>query len=89
MQTEDLEELMIMLSESWVRIEFTKIDGSHRSMLCTRNFVDIPDSMKPTGTGRRINDAVVSVFDLEKQAWRSIRTDGILEWKMDKTLNEH
>lgn len=79
-----MEDLKQALSESWVRVEFTKVDGTHRSMLCTRNFVDIPDSHKPSGEGKKQNDAVLGVFDLEKQSWRSIRLSNIQAWKVEK-----
>jgi hypothetical protein len=80
MKVEDLEKLKLRLNESWARVEFTKLDGSHRSMLCTRNFAEIPDDQKPSGNRNRENDKVLNVFDLEKQAWRSIRIDGLLRW---------
>lgn len=77
-----MEELKEALNEGWVRVEFTKVDGSHRSMLCTRNFVDIPADQMPSGN-KKANDRVLGVFDLEKQSWRSIRIDNIQEWKVE------
>lgn len=85
MLTEDLENLKLNLNENWVRIEFTKLDGSHRSMLCTRNFAEIPGDQLPTGAGKKPNDSILSVFDLEKQSWRSIRIDGIKEWVVERS----
>lgn len=80
MSIENLDQLKLALTESTVRVEFTKIDGSHRSMLCTKNSVSIPVSAIPTGTGKKPNDTVISVYDLEKSAWRSIKLDNILSW---------
>lgn len=81
-----IDELKKTLQESWVRVEFTKVDGTHRSMLCTKNFVDIPDEHKPAGAGKKPNESVISVFDLEKQAWRSIRIDNIIKWAPEKVI---
>ena len=67
------------LNEGWARVEFTKADGTDRSMLCTRNFVDVPDEHKPKGEGKAKEDLLV-VFDLEKQSWRSIRYSSIKSW---------
>lgn len=81
-----LTQLKASLTESWVRIDFTKIDGSNRSMLCTRNFVDIPDGHRPKGFNQKVNETVLNVFDLEKQAWRSIRIDSINGWEIDRSI---
>lgn len=87
MQSEDLKELESKLSQSWVRIEFTKVDGSHRSMLCTRNFSEIPETQKPSGTKKQVNESVLVVFDLEKQAWRSIRVGNIQNWVQERSID--
>lgn len=79
----EIADLKQALAESWVRVEFTKTDGTHRSMLCTRNFVDIPDRQKPSGAGKKPNESVLGVFDLEKQSWRSIKIENIQTWKVE------
>lgn len=80
MTTETLDQLKAALTESVVRVEFTKIDGSHRSMLCTKNAVSIPAADMPIGVGKKPNESIISVYDLEKSAWRSIKIDNILSW---------
>lgn len=80
-------ELKLFLNEGWARVEFTKADGTHRSMLCTRNFTDIPNEQHPTAGGKKINESVLNVFDLEKQAWRSIKIDSILSWKKERLID--
>jgi len=82
----DFDKLKSQLNEGWARVEFTKVDGSNRSMLCTRNFAEIPESQVPHGTGKKPNDSVLGVFDLEKQAWRSIRIDNIQSWQPERNL---
>ncbi len=80
MTIETVDQLKQALTEGSVRVEFTKLDGSHRSMLCTKNSSSIPPSAIPNGTGKKTNDSVISVYDLEKSAWRSIKIDNILSW---------
>lgn len=67
---------------------FTKADGSTRYMVGTTNFAlveqvqgDIWESKKPKGTGSEKPDSVLTVWDLEKQDWRSIRKDRLIEEK--------
>lgn len=80
MTAETVNQLKQALTESTVRVEFTKLDGTHRSMLCTKNASSIPSAAMPTGSGKKENDTVISVYDLEKSAWRSIKIDNILSW---------
>ena len=80
MTTETVEQLKSALTESVVRVEFTKVDGSHRSMLCTKNSVSIPAAAMPVGNSKKPNHTVISVYDLEKSAWRSIKLENILSW---------
>jgi hypothetical protein len=61
-------------------ITFVKMDGSGRRMVCTLNWKNIPAEFKPKGgSDRKIHEANISVFDLEKQAWRTIRKEFILK----------
>lgn len=84
MLSTDIDNLKFQLTEGRVRVEFTKIDGTHRSMLCTRNFHEIPAENIPVGTtNKKLNENILRVYDLEKQAWRSIRIDNIQSWIKD------
>lgn len=80
MTIETVDKLKAALTESVVRVEFTKLDGTHRSMLCTKNAISIPAAAIPVGTGKKPNDTIISVYDLEKAAWRSIKIDNIQSW---------
>ena len=77
---DNLNELLLALSEGQARVEFTKIDGTHRSMLCTKNIKNIPVEDLPQGTGKKIYEHLISVYDLEKHAWRSITSNNIISW---------
>jgi hypothetical protein len=60
-------------------VRFTKTDGTERTMRCTMN---VPDDMiyeKKTERVKEINNNVLSVWDLEKQAYRSFRLDSIID----------
>lgn len=82
--TTDVAALKTHLNEGWARVEFTKKDGTHRSMLCTRNFAEIPVDQVPKGTGKKPSETVLGVYDLEKQAWRSITIDSIQSWHRER-----
>lgn len=59
------------------QIVFTKVDGSERKMLCTRNLELIPKSLHPKGGGR-ISTSEERVFDLEKLQWRSFKRQNLI-----------
>ena len=77
------------LSDSEIKVTFTKKDGSERVMHCTRNFNIIPTDKHPkiqeevTTTAKDPSDAV-QAFDLEKQDWRAFKTSTIkhIEWNV-------
>lgn len=64
-------------------VTFTKKNGEHRVMKCTRNMDYLENELKkptPTGTLKYDPDdkGVVIVWDLEKDAWRSITADAVI-----------
>ena len=72
------EEVKAGLESAIATVIFTKADGTLRQMRCTLH----PERLPPvTGdfkvSGRKANDEVLSVFDLEMQDWRSFRIDSI------------
>jgi hypothetical protein len=61
-----------------VRVNFTKRDGTVRNMRCTLQSTVVPVA---TGAGRaNTNPNVVSVWDLDKSAWRSFDKTAVNEW---------
>jgi hypothetical protein len=81
-----IDELKQVLSESHVSIEFTKADGSKRNMICTKRSADIPVDQTPKGVARKTVSNNIIVFDLEKNAWRSIKPDSINNWQINKSF---
>ncbi|NBP01122.1 MAG: DUF2693 domain-containing protein [Proteobacteria bacterium] len=78
----DQSKVYIELKSREVKIEFTKKDGTQRSMLCTLNEAVIPTEKLPKSkeeTSDSISSETCRVFDVEKQDWRSFRWDSVTE----------
>lgn len=72
------DELIKNLRDGVVMVEFLKKDGSIRAMKCTLNENKIPTESAPKGTGKKTNDNVLAVYDIENNGWRSFRFDSII-----------
>jgi hypothetical protein len=69
---------LLQLTE--IQVTFFKLNGEERVMRCTLDEQHIPQEKLPKGTGKSTSDATISVFDLDKQDWRSFRFDSIKEF---------
>ena len=73
------DELLEKLNTEAVSLTFTKADGSERTMLCTKMISKIPEAQHPKTdkvvkldeNGNVIETDLVTVYDLEKEGWRS------------------
>ncbi len=73
------EELVEKLQTESVSVTFTKADGSERIMLCTKMVSKIPEAQHPKTekvvkldeNGNVIETDLITVYDLEKEGWRS------------------
>jgi hypothetical protein len=72
-------------------VEFTKVDGTVRKMLCTLASTLIPEEAQPKPVVETVETAedpaptapsACRVYDLEKQAWRSFRWDSVLSFTL-------
>jgi len=80
-----IEFLSMVSTDKYVHILFLKKNGEKRLMKATLNFKNIPMEYHPKGYNlknilqkmRKSN--ILSVFDLEKMGWRSIKLDNIIE----------
>ena len=63
-----------ILEQSIVEVTFTKKDGTERVMNCTLLEDYLPET---TGVGRSASFDAVSVYDVDKEDWRSFRWDSI------------
>ena len=84
MSSIDFEKLKKDLHEGECIVTFTKSDGTERKLRCTLQESKLPpvkDSEKPAEKVRKINTDIMSVWDLEKNAWRSFRKDSVISVK--------
>lgn len=74
-------DLKSLLEQYVLTVDFTKLDGDKRVMTCT-----LREDIKPRATKddtmsksavRAVSDAVVGVWDVNAQGWRSFRYDRI------------
>ena len=65
-----------ILKSDVANVTFTKSDGSERVMKCTLVDEYIPNTDERTST-RAVNESVLPVWDLDKNAWRSFRIDSV------------
>jgi hypothetical protein len=80
-----IENVLSALNEGTARIRFTKTDGSVRELFGTRNPNLIPTEFQPKdseSSTRKVNESVVTVFDLESNGWRSFKKDSLLDFEV-------
>ena len=62
-------------------VTFTKVSGETRVMPCTLK-EDVIPKQEHKGI-KKPNDAVVSVWCIDKSAWRSFRVDNVVDLQID------
>ena len=73
--------LVEQLRQHRATIVFRKVDGTERTMQCTLIPADLPvlaENREVERAPRAVNAELLSVFDLEKQEWRSMRIRNII-----------
>lgn len=63
-------------------VVFTKLNGEVRELYCTLDPEELPVSDKQLlseGITKKENDNALSVWDMDKKAWRAFRLDSIIE----------
>lgn len=75
----DINELKQLLKDGAVKVIFTKKDGSLREMLCTTS--DKYLSFESESTSKP-SDTIITVWDMEKEAWRAFRVDSIKSFEL-------
>jgi len=76
-----LQELREALHHHVVQVQFIKADGSMRIMQATLRESDLP-TQTDSVSARASSPQVCKVWDLDKQAWRSFRTDSVQSWQI-------
>ena len=80
-----------MLKNNVLQVTFNKKStGELRTMRCTLDAKYLPEQTQTQTTTTRqkaFNPEVVSVFDLDKQDWRSFRIDSVVEVAVEEVMN--
>lgn len=66
-----------LLESNHVVVEFTKVNGDHRSMPCTLKEGMVP-SVTSSETTRPANPEIMSVWCTDKNEWRSFRLSNVI-----------
>ena len=72
--------LIDMLKVTSVEVIFIKTDGTERKMKCTLKEDIIKPYEKKTDKIKPHKEGVLSVWDLDKEGWRSFRIDNIISY---------
>ena len=82
------EQVVTALQEGIVEVKFIKVNGEERTMLATLNESLIPldqlpeDNPDVTVERSVSNPDVRTVYDVEKDGWRSFRWDSLISWNI-------
>lgn len=66
-----------------VTVRFKKKDGTVRDMRCTLKEDLVKNYEKKSERVKAVNDDVCSVFDLDKDEWRSFRYDSVISMRFN------
>lgn len=75
----DKTSLMENLRKCVATVTFTKADNTIRVMLCTLMADKLPPIAEEHKKTRKENEHVLSVWDLEKNAWRSFKLNSVID----------
>lgn len=80
MSTIDIDQLVKDLQQGTRTVRFTKRDGSQRDIRCTLMANQLPERAQQALEQplRETKSNLVTVWDLEKSAWRSFRRDSVI-----------
>jgi len=80
----DIEQLRELLRNNVITVNFRKKDGTIRQMLCTTMSEYLPELLSYTAMNSSSFDNILTVWDVEKNAWRSFRHDSIQSIYVDE-----
>ena len=72
-----------VLRNERVNVCFTKADGTERWLHCTLHPELIPVVEKTDAPQRKVSESAQSVWDIDKQEWRSFRWDRVKEFSFN------
>ena len=68
------------------QVTVEKVDGTKRVMNCTLNQSYLPQTLNESETKRETNPNVVAVWDIDANAWRSLRIESVEDFKTGSFL---
>ena len=74
-------DLKLLLTKHILSVNFTKTDGTSRKMICTLREDLVQLREKKTTRTKKVNEDVLSVWDVEKDAFRSFRLDSLISYE--------
>lgn len=78
--TQRKQEILDQLHAGVTTVKFTKVNGEFREMRCTLNEAMLPErQVDNVSQARKENPSVQSVWDVDKQAWRSFKWENVLD----------
>jgi len=81
MVIESKDALISLLKNEIVEVKFNKVDGTERVMKCTLREDHVKPYEKVTeGREKKVNENIISVWDIENDGWRSFRVDSIISF---------
>jgi len=81
-------EIINSLHDGVSEVNFVKVDGTNRKMLCTLvpSMMDDASSIVATSdddkAARPVNPDIVKCYDVEAMGWRSFRVDSVIDWSI-------
>lgn len=72
------DDYIAILKEKVLRVTFTKVDGTERTMDVTLRVDMLPPQEETTST-KAVNPDVVAAYDINEQHWKSFRVDSVLQ----------
>lgn len=76
------DDMIETLEQYKTKVTFKKINGEIRDMICTLNENYLPK----TETSNVENLEIVTVWDLEKSAWRRFRVDSVINFEVEGAI---
>lgn len=66
------------LASGLSRVQFYKISGEIREMVCTRDMTIVPEDKRPSTEGKAKATSTVTVYDVEDNAWKSFVLENLI-----------
>lgn len=78
-----MSELKQALSNGRVKLTFRKVDGTIREMNATTNHLLFNYTRKSTKLKNEPKTDLITVWDLDKDQWRSFKETNVIDWKAE------